>query len=387
MGAVGHPGERQPGHVGGEIVEFLAFELGVELQGEVDEPEGGAARARHKAIDAAVVVDQQAELPVGTEVVGEPALDVGKVGRVFAGHVERAEQVARGLVSGADEVAEVAPRVAQRLAAFEVGRAAQQRAADRGAEGGGPLVGDVEHRRHLVAVPGLEAARREGQALDEVEVGEGQPFLLARADELGSVDLEAVDVHEVFVVVAAPHVVLAAQLAAGAAAGAQRDVGQGALEVAGGGGQQLELFHLFADHVVVQAAPAADHDFRVVVGGRVEDDAESAACARLECRQLDLPLLVAYAAHDEDEILFGRHLEPELSGGVGLGSRVRPFHIQGGQLDRLARAPVDHLSAQHGLLRQGGVCESEKQKKEDGCCAGQASQRGGMHGTGLRMQE
>ena len=106
-----------------------------------------------------------------------------------------------------------------------MGGGAEEAGGEGAAVAGRLLVFHVQNRRHLVAILGLEAAGRKLHVAGEVKVDEAESFLLSAAHEEGTVDLYVVDKDEVFVVVPASHVVLAAQLVGGRGAGHRLDEG------------------------------------------------------------------------------------------------------------------------------------------------------------------
>ena len=85
---------------------------------------------------------------------------------------------------------------------------AQQTGLNRGLETAGALVGDVQHRGHLVGVASVESAGRETDRLGHVGVDEGESFLLACANEERTVYFDAIHIDGVLVEGAATHVVL-----------------------------------------------------------------------------------------------------------------------------------------------------------------------------------
>ena len=83
-------------------------------------------------------------------------------------------------------------------------------------KGLGLAVGDVQHRRHAVAIGGAETARREIDLSHHVGVDDTHTLLLTRADELRTIDLDAVDIDAVLVVGTAAHHILRTHLVLGA---------------------------------------------------------------------------------------------------------------------------------------------------------------------------
>ncbi len=64
------------------------------------------------------------------------------------------------------------------------------------------LVLDVQHRAHLVSIPGLEPAIVEAYVAGKLGVDEAETFLLSAAHEIRTEDLEIIYVNEVLIVVA-----------------------------------------------------------------------------------------------------------------------------------------------------------------------------------------
>ena len=66
-------------------------------------------------------------------------------------------------------------------------------------------IGDIECRRHFVAILHPEATGREADASHHVGVDDTQTLLLAGGYELRAVDFHAVDIHGILVVCASTH--------------------------------------------------------------------------------------------------------------------------------------------------------------------------------------
>ena len=75
----------------------------------------------------------------------------------------------------------------------------------------GLAIGDVESRRHLVAVLSLKATSGETDALHHVGIDDRESFLLSAADEERAVDLHIVYIYRVLIKGPATHIVLRRQ--------------------------------------------------------------------------------------------------------------------------------------------------------------------------------
>ena len=121
------------------------------------------------------------------------------------GLFQRTEHVLRVLVAHAGQVAHAAVG----RAGFGVGRAAHQAGRERGREFLGRFVIHAQHRGQFVAVLGLPAAAAKLHLLHQIGVDKAQPLLLRRGNEKRPVNLEAVDIHQVLVVITTAHVICA----------------------------------------------------------------------------------------------------------------------------------------------------------------------------------
>ena len=77
------------------------------------------------------------------------------------------------------------------------------------------LVGDIEYRRHFVAVFGVETTCAERHRAHHIGVDDAEALLLARTHQLWAMHLYAVDIHAVLVVATATHHVLRTHLILG----------------------------------------------------------------------------------------------------------------------------------------------------------------------------
>ena len=198
---------------GAEEVLFVSVEVHLEFVRLVHRAELRLAVFRREAVFVVGDVADHADLPGFAQLPVEVHLVVYESGRVFTLRVERSEQIFGGLV--AESVLEAEAPVA----VTEIGRCAEHGDLSAALPSEGLLIGDVEHRRHLVAVARLEAAGREVHALHHVGVDHREAFLLAAVDEQRAIDFHAVDIDAVLVEGAAAHVVLRRELVVGGDAG------------------------------------------------------------------------------------------------------------------------------------------------------------------------
>ncbi len=87
-------------------------------------------------------------------------------------------------------------------------RATHETCRQRTLKGLGHTVGDVEHRRHLVAILGRIAAGRKSDSSYKVRIDNTQSLLLARRHQLRTVNLDTVYIHGIFIIGAASNGIL-----------------------------------------------------------------------------------------------------------------------------------------------------------------------------------
>ena len=238
--------------VGLELVLLVAVKIDGELPHDLAGTEAGLAVHGGEAVIVDAHVAQQRDAQLGTGLEHKTRLVVEVLRVILALALQRTHQRRVALVAHAVHLRVVARAVAQHQAA-----ALQARC--KGALKGLRLaVGDVQHRRHAVAVGSAEAAGREIDLAHHVGVDDTHTLLLARADELRTIDLDAVDIDAVLVVGAAAHHVLRTQLVLGAHAG---HGGQHGLHAAARGVRgALEHLHVDALHGVGLLLVLGDFD-------------------------------------------------------------------------------------------------------------------------------
>ena len=96
------------------------------------------------------------------------------------------------------------------IACIEVGT--EQRALHGGFPTLRTAVGDVEDTGHLVSIASFETACGEIDLLHHVRVDDGETLLHTAADEQGTIDFHAIDIHAVLVEGTSTHIVLARHL-------------------------------------------------------------------------------------------------------------------------------------------------------------------------------
>ena len=205
-----HPISSQRAESGAVLGHLLAVEVDCQAEGFVDGAHIGLPRLGNEPVLVLGGGGQGLDFPraIAVRVVGHIALEVGIDRAVFPALIQPTKHVAIVAVAQAHVVGP--PAVFRHILHLEL--AAEQAGCGAPGEALRAPVLDVEHGTHAVAVLGLEAPRGEADGLDHVGVGKGQAFLLAGADQEGAIDLDAVDVDEVFVEAAAPDVVGAGEL-------------------------------------------------------------------------------------------------------------------------------------------------------------------------------
>ena len=187
-----------------ELVLLVSVEIDLEAVGHLVGAEGRLAAFGCESVVVHGDVAQETEVPllVFAECPGQERLVVEEDWVIFALCVQRIEYRGVALVAKSVQLGEVAKSLAQCSAA------ACQADHRLGIECFGTSVGDVEHRTHLVAIFARKASRREIDGAHHGRVDERKSFLLAAGDELGTIDLDAVHIDQVFVERPAAHIVL-----------------------------------------------------------------------------------------------------------------------------------------------------------------------------------
>ena len=187
---------------GAKLVLLLTIKIDLEGFGILHRAEMRFAVGGHEVV---VVVGDIADDVKRPTIVGTPrkvSLIVQKIGAVFAIDICRTEEVTRGLVAHGGHEADLLiapPYVGSRPEDAHIGRTLQ---------GFGPLVRNVEHGRHTVAIARLETARREADALNHIGIDDTQTLLRARADKQRTIDLNAIEIDAILVERTAAHIVL-----------------------------------------------------------------------------------------------------------------------------------------------------------------------------------
>jgi hypothetical protein len=143
--------------------------------------------------------------------VAKDPLEVGVGGGVASLGVHAFEEIAVVVVAEAHAVVET---VAQ--AALRRGRGPQEREGEAVAALDGTAVDDVENGGHAVAIGGVESAWREKEVVDKVGIDDAHALLLAAADELRTVDFNAIDIDKVLVERTATDRILGGEFVVGA---------------------------------------------------------------------------------------------------------------------------------------------------------------------------
>ena len=198
--------EGEGAEIGLEFVFFLSVEIHGELLGIVGCAETGAAVLGGETVVVHRDIAEESHLHLLAKAQVEVGLIVEILRVIFPLGLEGAEQRTVALVANAMELREVAGVLSKR-GVHPLERQCQC-----------PLVflrlaiGDVEHRRHSVAIFGIESACREVYRAYHIRVDNAQPLLLSAADELRAIYFYSVDIHAVFVIRASAHHILRTHL-------------------------------------------------------------------------------------------------------------------------------------------------------------------------------
>jgi len=160
-------------------------------------------------------IAQKGEFPFGCQGITHKSLVVQKRGPVFSLGVEGAEQVGIGLVAHTVYLPELA--VFGSLPHKDIGT--EQTYGCRAFEFFRFFVADIQHRGHFVSVHGFEAAGRKLHLVGHTGIYKTQSFLLAAANQQGTVNFHAIDIDQVFVVISSPDRILGTQFVVGTHSG------------------------------------------------------------------------------------------------------------------------------------------------------------------------
>ena len=178
-----------------ELVLLVSVEIDLETVCHLVGAKGRLAAFGGESVVVHGDVAQETEVPllVFAKRPGQERLVVEEDWVILALCIERIKYRGIALVAKSVQLGEVPKSLAQRSAA------ARQAEHSLGIEGFGASVGDVEHRTHLVAIFARKASRREIHGAHHGRVDERKSFLLAAGDKLGTIDLDAVHIDQVFV--------------------------------------------------------------------------------------------------------------------------------------------------------------------------------------------
>ena len=188
-----------------KAVFLLSVEIDFERFHVFERAEGRLAALRLEGIVVVRDVADDVETPqlVGTPV--EIGLIVEEVRFVLAVGLHRTEEILCRLIAQS-----VGPREVL-TAQSHIGTGTKQRCRSRGLGMLGLAIGDVESRRHLVAVLCLEATCGEVDTLHHVGVDDRESFLLSAAYKKGPEDLHIIYIYRILVKGSATNIVLRRQ--------------------------------------------------------------------------------------------------------------------------------------------------------------------------------
>ena len=318
-------GDGTGAEVGLEFVLLVAVKIDHERLDVGAGTEVGLAVHGREAVVVDADVAQHGDAQFFCRFEDEARLVIEVLRVIFTLALQRTHQRRVALVAQAVHLGIVARAVTQhQAAALDAGR--------KGALKGLWLaVGDVEYRRHAVAVGCTEAASGEVHLAHQVGVDDTHTLLLSRADELRAIDLDAVDIDAVLVVGAAAHHVLRTHLVLGADAG---HGGQHGLDTAARGvGRALQHVHVDALHTVGLLPVFGDLDFAEFEGLFIELGVDGDGALRLDELACDGGVAQARELDHEGVGLGDGHLVETLCVGIGADSGAQ--EPDGGELDGL----------------------------------------------------
>ena len=194
--------ERKRSEESFEAVLFEAIEVDLERLGIGTCAETRFARFRGESVVVDGNIAQERNFPLFAWGKVDESLIIEVFRVVFALAFERTQQTRVSLETEAVKLTELFAALTHREAS------ALQTERRRGLESFGFAIGNIEHRRHFVAIFGGKTAGREFHRAHQVGVDDAKAFLLTIADELRAINLYSVDVDTVFVVRTATNHVL-----------------------------------------------------------------------------------------------------------------------------------------------------------------------------------
>ena len=161
-------------------------------------------------------VSDKVDAPFRVGLIAQIGLVVNKRRLVFAFGLKRTEQIAVGLVAQTVEPrqflraqSDVTARTQQAERDVSLGHGLLSKAGTQ------LLVGDVECRRHLVAILRFVAASRESDALHHVGIDDGKTFLLTAPDKERAEHFNIINIDRVLVEGTASDIILRRQFGVG----------------------------------------------------------------------------------------------------------------------------------------------------------------------------
>ena len=343
--------------IGVEPVLFVSVEIDGEVMDVVQRAERRLARLGLETVVVEGDVAQGLNVPLVVETVGEKGLIIKESGVVLALGVEAGEDGRVTFVTDAVQLGEPLDGVTQR------GRCPLEIDVGLRLQGVGLTVGDVEHGRHLVAIFGRKTAGGEFDILDHSGVDERETFLLAVGDELGTIDLYAIDIHEVLVETAAAYGILAGEFVVhGDARHGAEDVLDG---VARGGGDVFQMvgldllggggFLLMGNHLYVIDIGLIGAHLHIQLEGAARP--VGALCGTGIDHLFDA--FEAHAGEDDYEGIALRHAETIFALEVGQGADIASGQSDMRHLKRFAQVVGDASNQEHALRLQASENEED----------------------------
>ena len=170
-----------------EAVFLLSLVIDIEVLRRLTAETLAQGIGREAVIVLADVAEER-HLPLRRHFPGDIGLIIDVSRLIIAGGCQSAEHVFAGFVTQAVHLAVSAITVS------DIDLCAQKTGAEASLERPRSFVGDIQHRRHLIAVLRTESAGREPHVLHHLGIDERESFLLTATDEKRTVHLDAVDI-------------------------------------------------------------------------------------------------------------------------------------------------------------------------------------------------
>ena len=194
--------------IGGEAIQFKTVKVHPERFDIAHASETGLLALRGELVTVVRYIPQEFQLVLAVDLIAKQGLKIGKRGFVLACFVQAFEHPLGITLAEPNQIGEFLILGSP----FQMKMPAHEVDAERSGETGRCLVLDIQYRRHLVPVFGIEAAAGECQILYQVGIDEAQAFLLSGTGQERPVDFDSVHVDKVFIEIPSSDRILGTQL-------------------------------------------------------------------------------------------------------------------------------------------------------------------------------